>query len=93
MIGMRIARVRDKSMEPKLPKGSVVLFSSKRRPKRGDTVLAIHPDVGKVVQRVSAIGRKGGVYLSANSRRAGTDESIGRVELDDVLGVMVRRIA
>ena len=93
MVGYKIARVRDKSMEPRLPKGSVVLFKSKLRPKRGDTVLAIHPEIGKVVQKVSAIGRRGGVHLSAESKRGEEAQSVGRVSVDDVLGVMVRRLA
>jgi len=80
-------------MEPRLPKGSLVLFKSKIRPKRGDTVLAIHPDIGKVVQKVSAVGRKGGVHLSAEAKRGREAESVGRVSPENVLGVMVRRLA
>nr|WP_277813506.1 S24/S26 family peptidase [Erythrobacter longus] len=84
--------IRDKSMEPRLPKGSLVLFKSKVRPKRGDTVLALHPEIGKVVQRVTAVGRKGGVHLSAECKRGDEAQSVGRVEPADVLGVMVRRL-
>ena len=80
-------------MEPRLPKGSVVLFKSNTRPKRGDTVLAMHPDMGKVVQKVSAVGRNGGVHLSAETKRGEEAQSVGRVPLEDVLGVMVRRLA
>lgn len=93
MIGYKIARVRDRSMEPRLPKGSVVLFKSSKRPKRGDTVLAMHPDIGKVVQKVTAVGRKGGVYLSVEKAKGHEAQSVGRVPLEDVLGVMVRRLA
>ena len=93
MIGYKIAMVRDKSMEPRLPKGSVVLFKSKIRPKRGDTVLALHPDIGKVVQKVSAVGRQGGVHLSAECKKGRDAQSVGRVSPEDVLGVMVRRLA
>ena len=80
-------------MEPRLPKGSVVLFKSKIRPKRGDTVLALHPDIGKVVQKVSAVGRQGGVHLSAECKKGRDAQSVGRVSPEDVLGVMVRRLA
>lgn len=80
-------------MEPKLPKGSLVLFKSKMRPKRGDTVLALHPEAGKVVQKVSAVGRRGGVHLSVEARKGNEAQSAGRVSPEDVLGVMVRRLA
>ncbi|MEM1051200.1 MAG: S24/S26 family peptidase [Pseudomonadota bacterium] len=93
MVGYKIALVRDKSMEPRLPKGSLILFKSKIRPKRGDTVLALHPDIGKVVQRVSAVGRQGGVHLSAETKDGGDTRSVGRVPPENVLGVMVRRLA
>ncbi|WP_247272163.1 S24/S26 family peptidase [Qipengyuania sp. S6317L1] len=93
MIGYKIARVRDKSMEPRLPKGSVVLFSAKKRPKRGDTVLAMHPEIGKVVQKVTAVGRKGGVYLSVDKAKGHEAQSVGRVPIEAVLGVMIRRLA
>ena len=92
MIGYKIARVRDRSMEPRLPKGSVVLFSANVRPKRGDTVLALHPEIGKVVQKVTAVGRKGGVYLSVDKQKGEEAKSVGRVALENVLGVMVRRL-
>lgn len=93
MIGYKIARVRDKSMEPRLPKGSVVLFKSKIRPKRGDTVLAVHPVMGKVVQKVSAVGRQGGVHLSADCKKGCDAQSVGRVPPENVIGVMVSRLA
>lgn len=80
-------------MEPRLPKGSVVLFKSKVRPKRGDTVLALHPEIGKVVQKVTAVGRKGGVHLSAERKGGEEAQSVGRVDPENVLGVMVRRLA
>lgn len=79
-------------MEPRLPKGSVVLFTAKKRPKRGDTVLAMHPEMGKVIQKVTAVGRQGGVYLSVDARKGTEAQSVGRVDLEDVLGVMVRRL-
>lgn len=84
--------VRDRSMAPRLPRGSIVLFSKRRIPKRGDTVLAYHPDVGKFVKRVSAIGKLGNVHFRTASSGSEIAGDIDRVPRADVLGVMIRRI-
>ncbi|WP_298302143.1 hypothetical protein [uncultured Erythrobacter sp.] len=63
------------------------------RPKREDTALAVNPDIGRVAQRVRAVCRKGGVYLSAETKNGHEAKSVVRVSPEDVLGVMARRLA
>ena len=65
VMGLKIARVRGRSMEPGLPHGTIALFRTSIRPKKDDLVLVEHPDLGKVARKVRAIGRKGNVHLKA----------------------------
>ena len=91
-MGFTITRVRGRSMEPVLPHGTIALFRTQKRPKKDDVVLVQHPALGKIARKVRAVGRKGNVHLKATSRRSmGRDQS-GKVPMDAVRGVFVRRL-
>lgn len=87
-LGLTIARVSGPGMEPKLPQGSIALFRSRKKTKRGDVVLVQHPEFGKIVKQVSAVGRKGNVHISSISRGGESSRELGSVPRDDVLGVL-----
>ena len=82
-------------MEPLLPDGSIVLF---RRPKgvaKGDVVLVDHPELGRTIRKVRAVGIKGNVHLRGLARNADEgceSQPIDRVPRDLVVGVMSRRL-
>lgn len=92
MFGYTVAQVKDRSLEPRLPQGSIVLFSSRKVPRRGEIVLVDHPEVGRFIRRVAAIGRKGSVFFRVERGECSEVGKIDRVRREHVLGVMVRRI-
>jgi hypothetical protein len=92
MFGYTVARIKGKNLEPRLPRGSILLFSSRRVPKRGDVVLVDHPELGRFIKRVSAIGRKGGVFFRVERGESSAIGNVDRVTRDQVVGVMIRRI-
>lgn len=92
MFGYTVSRVRDRNLEPRVPRGSIVLFSRRRVPKRGDVVLVDHPEFGRFIKRVSAIGRRGGVFFRVERGESSAIGKVDRVSRDMVVGVMVRRI-
>ena len=94
MFGFKIARVRGKAIEPNLPVGSIALFRRRKAKaiQRGDVVLVDHPDLGRIVKKVSAVGRKGNVHLQGMSGSSGDGEASGRVPREAVLGRFVRRL-
>lgn len=79
-------------MEPGLPHGTVALFKTRIRPKKGDVVLVQHPEFGKIARKVGAVGREGNVHLKATSRRTTGGDPSGKVPMDAVMGVFVRRL-
>lgn len=79
-------------MEPELRHGTIALYRNRKRPKRGDIVLVDHPELGRIARKVTAVGRKGNVHLTAASRRTPEEERGGSVPLRDVQGVLVRRV-
>ena len=79
-------------MEAVLRHGSIALFRHRKRPMRGDIVLVDHPELGRIVRKVSAVGRQGNVHLTVTSRGISAEERGGRVPREAVLGVFVRRL-
>ena len=92
MFGFKIARVRGKGVEPVLPSGSIGLFRHRKGVRRGDVILVDHPELGRIVKKVTAVGRKGNVHLKGMSSHATEGEAIGKVPLEAVLGRFVRRL-
>lgn len=94
MFGFSIARVRGNSIEPNLPVGSVALFRRRKTKaiQRGDVVLVDHPALGKIVKKVTAVGRKGNVHLKGMSSSATGEEPSGKVPREAILGRFVRRL-
>ena len=92
MFGFTIGRVRGRGVDPKLPVGSFALFRRRRAVQRGDVVLVEHPELGRIVKRVTAVGRKGNVHLKGMSGHHASDEPTGRVPREAVLGSFVRRL-
>ncbi|WP_299191783.1 S24/S26 family peptidase [uncultured Erythrobacter sp.] len=94
MFGFSIARVRGKGIELNLPEGSIALFRRRKTKaiRRGDVVLVDHPDLGRIVKKVTAVGRKGNVHLKGMSSSATGDEPSGKVPREAVLGRFVRRL-
>lgn len=88
LFGLTIARVTGPGMEPKLPHGSVALFRRRNKTKRGDVVLVEHPEFGRIVKQVSAVGRKGNVHISSTSRGGESSQELGSVPRANVLGVL-----
>lgn len=79
-------------MEPRLPKGTLALFRSCKRAKRGDIVLVEHPELGSIVRCVSAVGRTGRVSLHALSRNANDNQRAGMVAPECIKGRLVLRV-
>ena len=92
MFGFKIGRVRSQNSGVGLPKGSVLLFRKRRRPKRGDVVLVDHPELGRIVKKVTIVGRKGSVHLKAMPKPSENGESYSSVPRDAVLGVKVCKL-
>ena len=92
LFGYSIARVSGHGLGSSLPDGSIVLFRRRRGVARGDVVLVDHPELGRVIRKVSAVGRKGNVHLQGTSRHSGEGKPLGKVPRECVLGVKVRRL-
>lgn len=92
VFGLRVGRVRGENSGVGMPDGTVILFRHGRRPKRGDIVLVDHPELGRIVRKVSVVGRRGSVNLKGMSSRTEGGQGKGRVEPDAVLGVMVCKL-
>jgi signal peptidase I len=91
-MGFTIARVRGQSMEPGLPHGTLVLFRRRKGVKRGDVVLVDHPEHGRIVKKVSAVGRQGNIHLRGTSGRASGTSGMSKIHKDAVLGVMLSKL-
>lgn len=81
-----------RSMEPRLPDGSITLFRRCKRVKRGDIVLVDHPEFGVVISKVSTVGRMGKVYLRGISRCSASRRRLGGVPMSTVRGILVMRL-
>ncbi|MGB3710148.1 MAG: S24/S26 family peptidase [Erythrobacter sp.] len=92
MFGLKLARLRDRSMEPRLPRGSIALFRRAPRTMRGDVVLLDHPEFGRMVKQVSTVGKFGNIYLRGTSRYSRSERELGKVPPTAILGVLVRRL-
>lgn len=79
-------------MEPGLPSGSIVLFRRGKAVKAGDVVLVEHPKFGKIVKEVSAVSHTGAVHLRGTSRHSTSEEKLGSVAGDAILGIMLSRV-
>lgn len=92
MFGLSIARVKGNSLAPQLPHGSIVMFRRRRGVARGDVVLVDHPDLGRIVRKVTTVGRRGNVYLKDVPRDEETNEPQSRVARELVRGVMFGKL-
>ena len=87
-------------MEPSLMAGGFVLVNprayARRRPRRGDVVLARHPfrtDV-RLIKRVADFSREGRVALTGDRAEASTDSrDFGSVAVSDLMGRVVLRLS
>ena len=87
MFGFSIARVKGASLAPQLPHGSIVLFRRRKGVARGDIVLVDHPELGRIVRKITTVGRRGNVYLAGMVRDETSEESSSRVSRERVRGV------
>lgn len=80
-------------MEPFLRHGTIALFRKRKQPTRSDIVLVDHPELGRVVRKVKAVGRNGNLHLTATSRRFGQEkQKAGKVPMSAVRGILVSRL-
>lgn len=93
LFGYSIARVSGNNLGPNAPDGSIALFRDRKGIARGDIVLVDHPELGRIVKKVSAVGRNGNVHLRGTSRSMTTGEEQSRVPRELVRGVWVWRLA
>ena len=87
MFGFSISRVRGTSLAPQLPHGSIVLFRRREGLARGDIVLVDHPELGRIVRKITTVGRRGNVYLAGMARDDTGEESSSRIARELVRGV------
>lgn len=89
---MRIARVNGRSLAPELPNGAFAVFRRSRKVRRGDVILARHPDFGLVVKKVATITLKGRFALHGMSEHGTSETRLGSVDKSEVLGKLLFRI-
>ena len=92
MLGFSIARVKGSSLAPQLPHGSIVLFRRRKGLARGDVVLVDHPELGRIVRKISTVGRRGNVYLAGMVRDENSEESSSRIARKLVRGVKFSKL-
>ncbi len=92
MFGWKLARIAGRSMEPKLPNNSIALFRRRKGVTRGDVVLVDHPEFGIIVRKVSAVGREANIHLRGTSRQSTSQERLGKVAPDRIMGTLVLRV-
>ncbi len=79
-------------MEPKLRDGNFAVFRRSSRVRRGDIVLAKHPEFGWIVKEVGAIAKNGRVALNGMSRLSTNGSRLGSVSRDEVFGKILARV-
>ena len=92
LFGFRIARVKGTGLAPALPHGSILLFRRRKGVARGDIVLVDHPEFGRIVGKISTVGRKGNVYLQGMPRDEASEGQRGKVARDLVRGVKIGKL-
>lgn len=92
MLGWKLGRISDSSMEPQLPRGSFALFRAVKRVKRSDIVLVDHPDHGLLVRKVSAVSVNGRVGLRGICRSETSARKLRNVDPERVLGKFAMRV-
>jgi len=90
MFGLSVAWVPCKRMRRVLPAGTLALFRRKRVYVRGDIVLVQHPELGRIVRRVFAVGRRGRYSLEVLG--PGQVRGLGMIEPDSMRGAMLFRL-
>ncbi|MEE4205976.1 MAG: S24/S26 family peptidase [Erythrobacter sp.] len=73
-----------------LPGGTVAVFTRKRHYERGEVVLVEHPEHGRLIRRIYAIGRHGRYSLDVINR----DQSggLGMIEPEWIRGGVAFRL-
>lgn len=89
---MRVARIKGHSLEPVLSDGEFVVFRRKNGAKRGEIVLANHPELGWVAKKVHAVGKGGAIALHGLSELTPDGKRPGSVPPDRLFGKRLFKI-
>ena len=94
-LGLKIFRVRDRSMEPFLIDGNFALIRmNPKRVRKGDVVVLEDPRNGrKIIKRVEKIGEGGDCYVVGDNRQLSSDSrSFGPVPMERIVGKLVLKV-
>ena len=89
---MKIARIDGRSLGSRFPDGSFAVFRRRREVKRGDIIVARHPELGVIVRKVATITLRGRYSLHGMPRQGGNGEGTGSVARDEVLGTLMFKL-
>ena len=94
-LGLKIFRVRDRSMEPFLMDGDFALVRmNPKRVREGDVVVLEDPrNSKKIIKRVERIREGGDCYVVGDNRQMSTDSrSFGPVPMEQIVGKLVFKV-